>query len=1104
VAKVLSVPSKDAILAACGRLENDRSGAAASLGNAPVSSFEELNGYLTALLGALEDSKTERAAIKILHELARDLASGPRAGLNLKRVDLPTLVRPIELFLTPAVFSPELWGRTFAEGLLKSKEQFHGKKIVEIGTGSGWISILLMLVTDVREILGLDLNPVACLLARLNVWLNGTTDDGEYILSRAGEPIVKALRVEVSDLLGCVLERREMFDHVIGCIPQVLHPNPVDGDGLSSAGAEPMSAKELYDLSNYCFEQGILEDRFGLPLIARALEQSQLCLNAGGRITLVLGGRPGRQAIEGMFDRRGYDSKLVWMRRIQQADDTDLASLVELERQHDIRFHFFMSRDSSQSVSAETAVKLLRTGRTIYHDLLVYQAATRFEPQVFSFVRNLTSMHLDSLRKELDFSRLGDERVSLLSRLSQSMLSAKTIPYPHERGDKPLRELIATYLRSFCYYPATVDQIFVGPDRADLASLVFKMVAEPGSKLLLSASIRDVYHSAAESAGLEVLVGNDDLSELNQLDNLMSPALIFIAPKQLNNPSPIYLQAIIKQALAHPDRIYLIDDSDNFLISSELGSNMTLRLAGSDPLPRNLIFLYGLIKNSISRDLELSFLVNAPASWMEGLEIGAELSYSRICYVTQLLYQWLFQDLMTFPFPDLQDELVAQTEQSLKSDERPSASEQINGQGSSPLLSPSSEQLPVPLSHLSTELAGDPVFAPKPINAEDSDVIRMDYGEFETSVPDILVKGLFKGFLEESDDGGILPDIVGERVCAYMKHTRHVNLPRQRVVLGQGVFPLFGALIKAFRIKLGRAPIVAVPDGSYGPLYPMLKYYGARIITIATSSERGFVLSNRDLVFNEKPDLLWLTQPNNPSGLFMDPERLRSVLETCHSQGIYVFADEIFFLLSDHRLGKWTPSSLSVGSHADGHLADKLFIADGISKSFAAGGLRLGFVVAPDAEWARLMSKNISAPPASYLRAWDALYSTFLEKAPHQMMDLTKSFAEIESYIMEKRKNLSTKREALTSLLASYNLHDGVDTPYRGGLFLLAKLGEKQAELAREARLLTNPADWGRTAGMVRMCFCLTDQHFDTALVRLKDFLDRFVDQKVVQERKGK
>ena len=1077
MSKLLTVPSKADILAACAS-------GGATLGNAAKatsSSFDLLNHHLTALLAALENSETERSAIKLLHSLARDLtkdsARDNYPGLALKRVELPTIVRPIELFLTPAVFSPELWGRTFAEGLLKSKEQFHGKKIVEIGTGSGWISILLLLVTDVREIVGLDLNPVACLLARLNTWLNGTTEGGEYILSRAGDPIVKAFRVESSDLLASVLERREMFDHVIGCIPQVLHPNADDDGSDGSSSSEPLSAKELYDLSNYCFEQGILEDRFGLPLIARALEQAQLCLNAGGRMTLVLGGRPGRQAIEGMFDRRGYDCNLVWMRRIQQADDTDLASLVELEREHGIRFHFFMSRDSSESISADSAVKLLQTGRTIYHDLLVYQAVTRFEPEVFSFVRNLTSMRLDSLRKELDFSRLGDERVSFLSRLSQAMLQAKSIPYPHERGDRVLRQLIATYLKSFCYYPATVDQIFVGPSRADLASLILKMVAAPGDRLLLSRSIDQVYNSVARAAGLDVLVGNDDLSELNQLDNLMDPRIIFIAPKQLNNPSPIYMQAIIKQARAHPERIYVIDDSDNFLISSELGSNMTLRLAGSDPLPPNLVFLYGLIKNSIGRDLELSFLVNAPCSWMEGLEIGAELSYSRICYATQLLYEWLFEDLMTFPFPDLQDEIAAVSSQDKISANKTAACEI---EQSAPLL-----------SKLTAELAADPVFAAKPVDPELPSIIRMDYGEFETAVPDILVKGLFKGFLEETDEAGILPQIVSERVCAYMKHTRHVQLPRQRVVLGQGVFPLFGALLQAFRTRLGRAPIVAVPDGSYGPIYPMLKYYGAQIMPVATSAERGFLVSTKDLQFGQvKPDLLWLTQPGNPSGLFMDPERLRSVLESCHRQDIYVFADEIFFLLSDYRLGKWTPSALSAGSHVTGPMADKIFVADGISKSFAAGGLRLGFIVTPDEEWAKLLGQSLSVPPAAYLRAWDALYSAFLKKAPHQMMDLTKSFAEVETYLMEKRKSLSVKREALLNLLSKHDLCDGVDTPYRGGLFLMAKLGDEHEALARDAGLLTNPADWGRTENMVRMCFCLSDDRFEEAFKRLQNFLE--------------
>jgi methylase of polypeptide subunit release factors len=137
---------------------------------------------------------------------------------------LPSLPDPIRLLLTPAVFSPELWGRTFAEGLLKSKEQFQGKRIVEVGTGSGWISLLLLFVTNVKEVLGLDLNPVAVTMAKLNTWLNGTTADGGYVLSMAGEPIVKVFQAEVSDLLSTPLASGQHFDHVIGCIPSSFAP----------------------------------------------------------------------------------------------------------------------------------------------------------------------------------------------------------------------------------------------------------------------------------------------------------------------------------------------------------------------------------------------------------------------------------------------------------------------------------------------------------------------------------------------------------------------------------------------------------------------------------------------------------------------------------------------------------------------------------------------------------------------------------------------------------------------------------------------------------------------------------------------------------------
>jgi aspartate/methionine/tyrosine aminotransferase len=1012
---------------------------------------------LERLLFCLDERKNLPAACALLHALADKLSSDDhQSNLTLRTVAVPGAEAPLKLLLSPAVFSPEDWGKAFAEGLMKAPELLNGRKIVELGTGSGWISLLLLLRTNVAEILALDINPKAILIAKLNTYLNGTTAGGDILLSRYGSPIIGAVEFCESDLLGLPLERGSRFDHVIGCIPQVLHP---DSSATLRTDREASEA-DLYDLSNYCFEQGILEDRFGLPLIARALEESQLCLNPGGKVTLVLGGRPGPTAIESMFGRRGFDAKLIWSRRIQQADDTDLASLVALERAHDIQFHFFMCRNSHQSISAATAVKLLENNKNIFHDLLVYQAETRWEQPTFAFVRDLHKMKLDSLRNELDFSRIAEEQVSFLSRLSSDMLASKKIPYTHERGDLSLRQRLSKFLSFYCHYEAPPDSLFIAPERSQLVAMVLRIMTQPGDQVLISQSLRSIYQHLFEPTGLNFVTGNDDLTELLDLSEVLKPRVVLIAPAQLAAASPLNLKALEDHARRNLDRLYIVDDSSNFDISSDLNSNMNLRLAAQLNLPPNLMLLYGLIKNTVCPDLELSFILNAPAEWASAFDVAAELSYSRISYPSQLYYEWLLDGLLSFPFPHDIENPTCESDTFLSQEYAPAF----------------------------VRASTDPVFATKPIDPEEDGVIRLDYGEFEAPVPDAIVKGLFKGFLEWQNDG--LDALVRNRVAAYLKATRQAVFSSERIVLSQGVFPLFGALISALRSRLKRPPVVALASGSYGPIYPTIAYYGGIVKDLETDASKGFLLNSSQLLaLTEKPDLLWLTQPNNPSGLFFEPKEVQSIAHYCRDNDVYLLADEIFLLLSDHRLGAMTPPYLSFASTLK-QSSRNVFIVDGISKAFAAGGMRCGFMLCPDADWAREIQRCTQLPPRSGLRAWDALYSAFLDASPHQFVDIGKEKQELEQYLDFARKRLSNQRDELVALLKKYNLDDGLDTPYRGGFFLLAKLDEEAVDIAIQTKMLVNPPEWGRTPGWSRICYSLEPDKFKEAMARLQSFFE--------------
>ena len=1060
---------------------------------------------LEQLLRCLDERKLLPEACALLHDLADRLVdNGNTSSLVLKKVEIPGADAPLRLLLSPAVFSPEDWGRAFAEGLMKSPELFHGKKIVELGTGSGWISLLLLLRTGAAEILALDINPTAILIAKLNAWLNGTTRNGDLILSKYGIPIVAAVQFYESDLLSVALETNMRFDHVVGCIPQVLHPD----ESAAQRTGRRASEADLYDLSNYCFQQGILEDRFGLPLIARALEESQLCLNQGGKVTLVLGGRPGPGAIESMFGRRGFDAKLIWSRRIRQADDTDLASLVSLERAHGIQFHFFMGRNSQVPISAATAVQLLSQNKIIYHDLLVYQAETRWEQPTLSFVRNLHEMKLDSLRNELDFSRITEEQVSFLSRLSADMLSSKAIPYTHERGDLSLRRRLADFLSFYCHYNVAPHDLFIGPERSQLVAMILRVMAQPGDQVLLSQSLKTIYQDLFEPMNIGIINGNDDLNELLELADVLNPRVVLIAPSQLSIPSPLNLKALEDHARKNRERLYILDDSSNFDISSDLNCNMNLRLAAQLEIPDNLVLLYGLIKNTVSPDLELSFFLNAPASWADAFDVAAEVSYSRISYPSQLYYEWLFDDLLSFPFPRTENKAdvrtTAGTHAAIDIDGGMAKQAQVDCQTLVDIQAGVKKQNGVDLQNgfnvqngvniqakYSTDFARaavDPVFKAKPINAEGPEVIRMDYGEFESPVPDAIVKGLFKGFLEPHNDG--LDKLIAERISAYIRATRHVEITPERVVLSQGVFPLFGALITALKNRLQRPPVVAMPNGSYGPIFATVAYYGGIVEELQTNPEQGFLLSSAHLRSSKiKPDLLWLTQPNNPSGLLFEPNEVQAIARYCSDNDIYVLADEIFLLLSDHRLGAATPPYLSFASTLS-HSSRNVFLVDGISKTFAAGGMRCGFMICPDERWAKEMQGAACLPPRSALRAWDALYSAFLSSSPHKFVDVHKEKQNIEEYLEKSRKQLSLQRDALVRLLREHGLDDGIDTPYRGGFFLIARMSETvAAQLAKEQNLLVNPPEWGRTPGWSRLCYSLHPEKFKQALKRLESFL---------------
>ncbi len=98
----------------------------------------------------------------------------------------------------------------------------------------------------------------------------------------------------------------------------------------------------------------------------------------------------------------------------------------------------------------------------------------------------------------------------------------------------------------------------------------------------------------------------------------------------------------------------------------------------------------------------------------------------------------------------------------------------------------------------------------------------------------------------------------------------------------------------------------------------------------------------------EKIDLLLICNPNNPTSTAISRQDMRRILDTCKMHGIYVLIDETYV--------EFTEDVRSVTAVPLAHIYNNVIILRGISKFFAAPGLRLGYAICSN----RDLTKKVS------------------------------------------------------------------------------------------------------------------------------------------------
>ncbi len=1016
----------------------------------PASPREAIQ-QLQELAEALAVAERRPRALIELRALA-DLARGRPEGAPLRLVTVMAAVgasqQRLELLLPPSIFAPEAWAYTFLEGLLKVPlDEYDGKRLVEVGTGSGWICLALAKFTRLSRIHGVDLNPHSPPVALCNAWLNGD------------EHLVARLSFGESDLLRGLPEDGA-WDFVVGCIPQVLRT-----EGLPEVPAEA-DPEALYDLSNYAALQNVYEDHFGLGLIARLLDEAPERLAPRGRLLLNLAGRPGRPIIERMFTRRGFTTQVRVARRVMQAGDTDIRPLVTLEQRTQREFEFFMEAHSAEPLRAATALGWLQAGHPIWHEVAVWEARPSLPRETRSLRAALRKLGALRLTEELDLGAVSQEQLSFVAALAQRLAGAPVLPYAHEAGDAPFRRRVARYLERFFDLRLPEEALFVGPEREQAVYSLLLSLCDPGDGVLVSRNLLPVYARALERAEVKATVTHSTLAEIRQLLSAFEVKVVFLSVAPGERTNWAVLRDIVAEA-ARRGIWVVLDESEFFHITSGVEPLTLFEFLAREPLPPNLVVLYGLIKNAVWPDLELTLLLPVPEPLRADLEVAAEVTYSRIGTLAQWFYERTFEELLTFRI-------------SFAEAEQPFAQR--------------APAVPLPRSRRIQRLADFPAFAPKVFREGDPELVRLDYGENEGPMPQALVEGLIAALAAPRGAGKAHG--LAEAVVGFLLETRAARYAPEDIVLGQGVWPLVHHLGVALRRRLGRAPRVFIATPCYGLLPPTWVAAGCEV-------ELGPLAALQERRGPGGPDVAVISQPSNPEGRYLAHEELVALATWAVEQRALLVSDEIFGLVNlTNPTAETVHSPVSLEQVVPG-VGARTVLLGGFSKEFAAGGLRLGWLATRDRALATALRDSGLVPPTwvtARAAAW--VYAAYARSPEGRLLYPARHQA-LREFLVRMRRELAEQRALIAEALpgAGYS-----DTAEAGGLFLAPRMG---AWLGREVdgerltveslprvvyahtHVVLNGGAWCADPERVRVVFSIPRKKLEQARERLLAFAAR-------------
>lgn len=279
-------------------------------------------------------------------------------------------------------------------------------------------------------------------------------------------------------------------------------------------------------------------------------------------------------------------------------------------------------------------------------------------------------------------------------------------------------------------------------------------------------------------------------------------------------------------------------------------------------------------------------------------------------------------------------------------------------------------------------------------------VLRLTLGEPDFTTPDHVKEAAKRAIDQDQSYYTGMSGLLTLRQAAsdFVKEKYQLDYnPENEILVTIGATEALSATLTAI---LEDGDKVLLPAPAYPGYEPIVNLVGAEIVEIDTT-ENGFVLmpemlEKAILEQGDKLKAVILNYPANPTGITYSREQLEALAAVLRKYEIFVVCDEVY-----SELTYTGENHVSLGTM----LRDQAIIINGLSKSHAMTGWRLGFIFAPANFTAQLIKSHQYLVTAANTMAQHAAVEA-LTAGKNDAEPMKKEYIQRRDYIIEKMTKL--------------------------------------------------------------------------------------------------